>query len=508
MNKKDSIPALPGFGPVAPLERIETIDILRGFALLCILIVNWTVNSKWDTSYWAGFSDTANVIAYYTFNILLDEKSWPMFTFLFGLGFAIQMQRAESRDSRFIAVYSRRLVILFLIGAAHDILTERDILYNYAIVGFLLLPVRKLNLRLLIVLSLLCITGVFTYSAVNVYNNQKRIAMINNAKIEIPVDSTLLDSYVGVYETPEQHTAFMMRKKNELFIQPNGYKPSRLLAESTTKFFKKYTGLQISFVKDSMGTMNGFLIKGIPFRKIQSGQPVIDDKTLRLAASKEKVYKAYANGSFGEIVSMRAREFWEKITSWTSYISWLTYTFPLFLLGLYAGRRRIFHDVSNNRKFIKKIMWWGLLFGFAAWVVKSLWGEWFREHSFLFWFQAFWKLIYWLGGPALGLGYLAGLTLLLQRQVWKKKLAPLASVGQMALTNYLLQSVVYVLLFFGYGLGWYGKFGAFGGLLLSVSLFALQIVASRWWLRHFRFGPFEWLWRSLTYWKKQPMLKK
>ena len=234
MNKNDSIPALPGFGPVAPLERIETIDILRGFALLCILIVNWSVNSKWDTDYWAGFTDTSDIIAYHLVSFFLDEKSWPMFTFLFGLGFVIQMQRAESRGTRFITVYSRRLVILFLIGVAHDILTERDTLYHYAILGFLLFTLRKLNLKVVLVLSLLGIIGGFTYETVNAYKDQQRNARVNSAKIEIPVDTTLLDSYVGVYENPEQHTVYMMREKNELFVQPNGWKPFRLLAESTT----------------------------------------------------------------------------------------------------------------------------------------------------------------------------------------------------------------------------------------------------------------------------------
>ena len=112
-----------------------------------------------------------------------------------------------------------------------------------------------------------------------------------------------------------------------------------------------------------------------------------------------------------------------------------------------------------------------------------------------------------LGRNSLALGYLAALTLLLQRVVWTKRFAPLAPVGQMALTNYLLQSVVFGLLFFGYGLGWFGKVGPFVGLMLALLLFALQIVFSRWWLQHFRFGPFEWLRRSATYWKRQPMKK-
>ncbi|HLG41330.1 MAG TPA: DUF418 domain-containing protein [Chitinophagaceae bacterium] len=514
MNKQNTIPALPGFGPVGQPERIETLDILRGFALLCILIVNWSVNTKWGVGYWNGFQGTADVIADYTVSFLLDEKSWPMFAFLFGLGFSIQMQRAESRSGRFITVYSRRLIILLLIGAAHYILTERDILYSFAVMGFLLLPVRKLNLRLLIILSLICITGATTYTEVYRYKNQKKINKANSARSEISVDTAILDSYVGVYEG-EERTFFVTRDKDVLFATHNGECPRRMVAESTSTFsVQRNSNNKISFLKDSIGTVNELL--AMPsrnlYRKIQSGQPVIDGAILRRVANKEKTERTYLTGSYGEIVSMRAGDFWKVITSWTSYFNWLGWTFPLFLLGLYTGGRRIFHSVFNNRKFIRKVMWWGLTFGLIATTVQFIYWE-LRTRDggtshWHFWPETFIGLMSFLGSTALGLGYLATLTLLLQRGVWKKMFAPFASVGQMALTNYLLQSVAFIFLFFGFGLGWFGKFGAFGGAMLALFLFALQIVFSRWWLRHFRFGPFEWLWRSLTYWKFQPMRKK
>ncbi len=516
MSNQDTIAALPGFGPMAQPERIETLDILRGFALLCILIVNWVMNTLWNVGYWNGFMGTADIIADHTVTFFLDEKSWPMFAFLFGLGFSIQMQRAESRGSRFITVYSRRLVILFLIGAAHYIFTERDILYSFAITGFYLLLVRKLNLRLLIGLALISFISGFTYHQVNRYKSQKKNAIIardiargNSARTEISVDSTILDSYVGVYEGPER-TLFVMRDKNDLFSQQTGQPPLRWVADSTTKFSLKINStVQISFLKDSGGTVNALLAKpsGNLFRKIQSGQPVIDGATLRRAANRGKVARTYATGTFGEIVSMRAKDFWKEISSWTRYLPWGG-QFSLFLLGLYAGRRRIFDSVSNNRKFIKKVMCWGLIFGLTVETFYTVWLVLLRNDFNPGFSFAFHRLMGELGKHSLALGYIAALTLLLQRGVWKKKLAPLASVGQMALTNYLLQSVVFVLLFFGYGLGWFGKVGAFGGLLLALLLFALQIVFSRWWLRHFRFGPFEWLWRSLTYWKFQPMSLK
>ncbi|HEY0093977.1 MAG TPA: DUF418 domain-containing protein, partial [Archangium sp.] len=98
-----------------------------------------------------------------------------------------------------------------------------------------------------------------------------------------------------------------------------------------------------------------------------------------------------------------------------------------------------------------------------------------------------------------------GITLLFQRDAWRRLLAVLAPVGRMALTNYFLQSVMGVLLFYGYGLGLMGKLGSAAQLAVAVALFSLQIVWSHLWLARFRIGPAEWVWRSLTYGEAQPL---
>jgi uncharacterized protein len=102
------------------------------------------------------------------------------------------------------------------------------------------------------------------------------------------------------------------------------------------------------------------------------------------------------------------------------------------------------------------------------------------------------------------MAYLCGLVLLYQRPKWQSWLRLLAPVGRMALTNYLSQSFLFVALFYGVGLGLIGKIGAAACLLISIIFFGIQIIVSRWWVRNFRFGPFEWIWRSLTYGMIQP----
>ena len=103
------------------------------------------------------------------------------------------------------------------------------------------------------------------------------------------------------------------------------------------------------------------------------------------------------------------------------------------------------------------------------------------------------------------MGYIAALTLLVEKESWKKRLSFLAPIGRMGLTNYILHAIAFILIFEDYGLGLYGKTGGLYRIMLGIPVFVLLYLFSRWWLRHFRYGPFEWLWRSLTYLKFQPM---
>lgn len=109
------------------------------------------------------------------------------------------------------------------------------------------------------------------------------------------------------------------------------------------------------------------------------------------------------------------------------------------------------------------------------------------------------EILHRAGQLVLALGYGAGLVVLMQGERARRLLAGLGDVGRMALTNYLTQSLVYLFVFYGFGLGLMRYGGALTCLGIAVVTFALQIALSRWWLGRFRFGPAEWLWRSATY---------
>ena len=170
----------------------------------------------------------------------------------------------------------------------------------------------------------------------------------------------------------------------------------------------------------------------------------------------------------------------------------------MFLLGFYAYRRGFFQNLSNHRAFIRRVLIWGLILGLTGNVAfAALAGS---EAVFPPSLAGIVGVItYAFGVPALALFYIALVVTLWQKAVWRRLLAWLASVGRMALTNYLLQTVICVLIFYGFGFGLFGRFGAGTVTLIALAIFLFQILMSALWLKYFNYGPVEWIWRQLTY---------
>ena len=105
----------------------------------------------------------------------------------------------------------------------------------------------------------------------------------------------------------------------------------------------------------------------------------------------------------------------------------------------------------------------------------------------------------------MALVYATALLLVWQRPLGQRFLKPLAAAGRMALTTYLTQSIVCTLLFYGYGLGWYGSVGFSRMFVITLTLFAIQMAVSMWWFTRWRYGPAEWLWRTITYGRSPEM---
>lgn len=170
----------------------------------------------------------------------------------------------------------------------------------------------------------------------------------------------------------------------------------------------------------------------------------------------------------------------------------------MFLLGYHAYRRGFFQDLSSHRPFFRNVLTYGLALGlFGNIVMAALAGN---EAPFPPSIAAIAGVIgYAFGVPAMALGIIALVSLAWQHEPARRVLGVLAPVGRMALTNYLLQTAICVSLFYGYGLGWFGTFGAAKATMAALGIFAIQVALSTIWLTFFSYGPMEWIWRQLTY---------
>jgi len=172
----------------------------------------------------------------------------------------------------------------------------------------------------------------------------------------------------------------------------------------------------------------------------------------------------------------------------------------MFLLGFYAYRIGIFLNQRDD-PLIRKILIYGISLGLVGNLVFAMFAG--NESPFPPSPEGMVGVVaYAFGVPALALGYIAVVATLWQKSSPRQVLRWFAPVGRMALTNYLLQTVVCVLLFYGFGLGRFGRFGATASTMIALGIFLLQIPISAWWLNHFAYGPMEWIWRQLTYGKR------
>jgi len=178
----------------------------------------------------------------------------------------------------------------------------------------------------------------------------------------------------------------------------------------------------------------------------------------------------------------------------------------MFLLGMYAYRIGVFQDLKANAALIKKVLIYGGILGLIGNIAMAgLAGD---EAPFPPSAMALVGVIgYSFGVPALALFIMAFVATLWQNESWRGVLRYLAPVGRMALTNYLLQTVTCVTIFYGYGFGLFGTIGALKATLIALTIFSVQIVLSSIWLRYFAYGPMEWIWRQLAYGRRLTLRK-
>ncbi len=399
--------------PTNSSERHSLLDALRGFALLGILFANMPIHSGYfllsEQGHHALGTFPEDSVVEWIEHFLIDGKFYSLFSMLFGIGFGLQMQRSALQDSKFLPRFSRRLLIMFILGLMHAVfLFVGDILTVYAITALFLLLFRnstdKTVLRMAMLMMILPVIQYAIMLAIHLANPP--------APAPAPEGPSFFDIVIDTYR--------------------RGYYPEIMKMNAG--------GLVIGRYPDLLFT-----------------------------------------GRFFRVLAM-------------------------FLIGLYIARHTIYAKVQANRTLIRKTMILGAVIGIPCNIILAVMmtkGSYYNLEPL----GIIQPIVYAFGVPALCLFYAAGFALLFEKQEWRKRLMVFAPLGQMALTNYLLQSLICVFIFMGYGMGMEAKIGPARLSLIALVIYLFQVIFSHIWLRYFRFGPMEWLWRSATYLKWQPFRK-
>lgn len=401
--------------PVHLKERVLLLDILRGFAILGIFIMNlegftfyWAMNDAQKAAVpLASYDDTVAFLQY----LLLEGKFYSIFSLLFGIGFAIYLGKT-SQHSSILPLFRKRLAILLLIGFIHLLLWTGDIVAFYALLGFVLIPFRKFSNRTLVILAALCILSPIGWYALKMSN------------------PALFDLSHWFYKSGEYLSAKQGINSGQDFYN----------AMRRVDFFE-------------MIKLN---IVGIFFR-------------------------------YGDLI-FQSRGF--KV-------------FGMFLLGLVIGRTYFYNKLQENKKLLWIVFLGGFIVGLPAnYLMATYKGS--PDYYQLKMDGLKQTIAYAFGVAPLALAYASVIALLYLNGFFRKLLNVMAPVGKMALTNYFMHTIIGLLAFTGLGLNM-NPIGPAAWTIFALVVFLFQIVISTVWLRYFNYGPLEWLWRSATYGKWQPM---
>lgn len=405
--------------PVTSSGRIQLLDLLRGFALFGILMVNMPLFNNPHTIIFGNYSiwtDETSQQALWFIRFLFEGKFYILFSLLFGMGFQLFLQKADE-NGLVLKTFRRRLLLLLLFGAFHVVLLwVGDILVWYALFGLLMTVFRKKSNRSLIKWS------------------------------------------VGFLLLPIVLTFLML--------------------------------------------LMGFISSNIPEAAEQMTESFRQQHLFRQQISAQ-AYETYATGTFSQIVAFRLLEYYQLLPG---LLFFYPNTIAMFLLGMVFIRKGYISNPTAHTAFYRRLLAVGLPIGllgsFAmAQIVKG------TDPTQMSWLALLQMSGHSIGGVFLGLSYLTLIAFWIQKPILQALKHSISCAGRMALTNYLMQSVIVTTLAFSYGFGLYGKISPLQGIFLTILIYVSQLIFSVLWLSKFKYGPMEWVWRSLAY-GKMFVLKK
>lgn len=394
-----------------PKARISSIDALRGFALMGIILLHCmehfdlTYTPVLDSPFW----QTVDNVVDDAIHILFQGKSYAIFSLLFGLSFFIQMDSQADKGYDFRLRFVWRLFILFVFGYINGLVYMGEFFVIYAMLGVFLVPLFKVPTRWLLGL-------------------------------------------VGL-----------------LFLQvPQVIEFASLLAGNAPN--------------------------------------VPSELHIRMTGLFEKSAETFINGSLWDMFRFNAVEGQTAKMLWFLDVYRYLQLFGLFIVGMLIGRYGIHKSADKMVRYSKKVLPFALAwfaFFYAIVLLLPLLGV--KDYAL----EVGRGLFTIYANLGMMMMYVCGFTLLYYKTVSGRKVLDLmAPVGRMSVTNYMAQSFIGVILFYGFGLNMAVSCSFLQCALAGVGICALQVVYSNWWIKRFYYGPMEWVWRMLTWMKPVPLSRR
>lgn len=408
--------------PVQTNEREIFMDVLRGFAILGIFIANLHSFSWYSEQAHAtgpllieGWDHKMSFLHH----LFIEGKFYSIFSLLFGWGIALQIKKGAAKGINPMPTVRRRLLFMLLLGAIHLLIWPGDIVFFYALLSFILLPLRKFSNK-----TLLIIGGILILSPILLYGLKMTWPVLNY--------------------------------------------PAELLVK---------TGIKV------------------------------DDALLNLK-SEEEFINMMKHGSWLDQLKANISGFFFRY-NYLFFVSRVPKVLGVFLIGYVVGRSDFYKNIGQHKKLLYWIIGGGLAIGLPANYCLAHYMSWYDQDYYNLKIKGLYQTIaYALGVVPLALAYVGLSMLSFQTATGKKILSPLAPVGKMAFSNYIMQSLIGNFVFLGAGLGYMKQVGPVHYTLFGVAVFIIQIILSTVWLKYFNYGPVEWLWRSATYKRWQPFRRR
>ncbi|GHE88817.1 DUF418 domain-containing protein [Thalassotalea profundi] len=479
--------ALTKLAPIDESKRIDALDILRGIALIGILLMNieWfnrpMVNLiGFDNS----LSGTDHAVGW-LIRCFVEGKFYKLFALLFGMGFAVMLIRAKEVGRPFGAWFTRRMLALWILGIAHMVfLWGGDILHDYALAGLILLAWVYLLQK----------------PRFQQYDNTHSYLKLSLIWLFLPIFfSTIAGIGAGIFIdhektlanwSEEQEISAIVAQRLEISAEPLELIKTDKLHKDSSQLENEEVANQSTGEADESEDPKEESIK-----ELVTAERDIQEKELAET-------KAFTEGSYWKATEYRL-EFLAFMLPFSPLFAFMM-LIPIFILGFWfvASKR-----IINYQQYIpmyKMMMRIGLSLGiFLNAAGLLLLQQPAAQISTVI--ASVGEMIFFVGQYVLTAGYLGLVICLLNNTKWHARLAKFAPMGKMALTNYLMHSIILTSIFYGYAGGQYGEISRGPQVLIVLAIIIFQILLSTWWLNHYRFGPMEWLWRSITYKKFQPM---